>query len=327
MSFLLEQDEKRLIRIAYDRAIRNYILSRKQKIPGFVKTNFSFSGAAKINRKALGWDIIKAPLNLAWQIPNITIKSISPIFNKIGLKKIDDYAKKIPNGIKTAVQDEIDRLIIIELLELPYKNNKIISKSDTLLSEILNQPEIKHLFQTQLDLIYSKFKQEGFRQALEKRLQDYSVSRIAISELAGNVISLASGASMMGKVTPGGISFGAGLAAAITQQSAINNFFLGPAIGGIYYGIFPTTASLGLLLASTSAILAVLAMVTSLSGLITDPVLAQLGIHEKRLNQMLDSLEDELLYTSDSNLKFSEQYLARIFDILDCLKIAANTIV
>ncbi len=138
MESLIKNDESRHIKSAIDRAIQNYIESRRQKIPEFVQTHFSVSGAVKINRKALGLDLVKAPLNVAWMLPYTAVRATSLIFRKIGLKKVDLLAKKIPTGFKTAVQEEINRLIS------------------------------------------SKSKQEGFRQALEKRLEEYSVSRVAV---------------------------------------------------------------------------------------------------------------------------------------------------
>jgi hypothetical protein len=315
------------IETALDRAIRNYIDSRRKKIPGFVKIHFSISGAVKINRKALGKDLIKAPVNLAWALPYTAIQVTSVLLKKIGLKKIDKLIGKVPTGLKTSVQEEINRLIYVELLELPYKKDNGKDVNDALLAEILDQPEIKCLFQDQLALILTQSQQEGFKKSLEKRLKEYSLSRTAISELAGNIIALATGVGMMGKMTPGGISFGTVLAATIAQQSAISSFFLGPTIGGLYYGMFPASASMGLAMASTSAVLATLAILSAFSGVITDPIQARLGIHEKRLNRLLDSLEKTLMDMGDSDLKIREQYLARVFDLLDLLKTAAHAVI
>lgn len=327
MKSLVSQNETRHIQAAFDRAVQNYIQSRRQKIPGFVQKHFSISGAAKINRKALGTDLIKAPLNVMWALPYTAIQATSLILGRAGFRKVEHLAHKMPAGFKTAVQKEVSRLIFLELLELPYQKSDEKNEPDALLSEILDQPEIKVLFQDQLAMIVTKSKQEGFRQALEKRLIEYSVSRTAVSEMAGNIITLAAGGGMLGKMTPGGISFGTGLAAAIAQQSAISGFFLGPTLGGIYYGMFPATASLGLVVASTSGVLAALTMVTAFSGVITDPIQARMGIHGKRLNRLVGSLEDALKDEKDSELKLRAQYVARVFDLVDLFKAAANTMI
>ncbi len=327
MEKLVKNDTQAVVETAFNRAVRNYIDSRRKKVPEFVQTNFSLSGAVKINRKAFGKDLIKAPMNLAWALPYTAIQVTSVLLKKIGLKKIDKLIQKIPAGLKTAVQEEINSLIFNQLLELPNEKGKESNVTDALLAEILDQPEVKSLFQDQLTLIMSQSQEEGFRASLEKRLKEYSLSRNAVSELAGNIITLATGAGMMGKMTPGGISFGTVLAATIAQQSAIAGFFMGPTLGGIYYGIFPASASMGLAVASTSTVMATLAIFSAFSGIITDPIQARLGIHEKRLNRLIDSLENTLMDRGDSDLKLRGKYLARVFDLLDLLKTAAHAII
>ena len=108
--------------------------------------------------------------------------------------------------------------------------------------------------------IYPKSKKPGFRSALEMNLREYSKNRTAAAELAGSIISLSAGATMLKQMTPGAMSAGAALASVIAQQAAISNFALGSTLGGIYYGIFPASASLGLIIASTGSIMAALAI-------------------------------------------------------------------
>ncbi len=326
MEILIKNDTQAAVELAFNRAVRNYIDSRRKKIPEFVQTYFSFSGAVKINRKAFGKDLIKAPLNIAWALPYMAIQVTSLLLKKVGFKKIDKLMQKVPAGLKTSVQEEINFLIFTQLLELPNGKGRGGNVTDALLAEILDQPEVKSLFEDQLALIMSQSQQEGFRASLEKRLKEYSLSRNAVSELAGNIITLATGAGM-GKMTPGGISFGSVLAATIAQQSAISGFFMGPALGGLYYGIFPASASMGLAVASTSAVLATMAIFSAFSGILTDPIQARLGIHEKRLNRLIDSLENTLMDKGDSDLKLRGKYLARVFDLLDLLKTAAHAII
>ncbi len=327
MESLTKTDTELAVETAFSRAVEQYIAARRKKIPEFVKRNFSISGALRINKKAFGKDLIKAPVNMAWALPYTAIQLTSVLMRKTGLKAVDRLMQKVPSGLKTAVQEEIKRLIFNQLLELPYGKSEGEQTVDALLATLLDQPEMTSLLQEDLALIISQSQQEGFRAILEKRLREYALSRNAVSELAGNILSLATGAGMMGKMTPGGISFGSLLAASIAQQSAISGFFLGPALGGIYYGIFPASASLGLVVASTSTVLASLSIFTAFSGIITDPLQARLGIHEKRLNRLIDSLEETLMVKGDIDLKLREKYLARVFDLIDLLKTAAHTVI
>jgi hypothetical protein len=313
--------------LAVERAIGAYIKSRTEKVPDFVKEHFSFRGAVRLNRKAFGSDLYKVPLNVAWAIPYLTLRGSSSLLKRIGLEKFPSHVERLPVGFETKVQKEINWLIFKELLEIPYAQGKRKSKKDALLEEILNQPEISSLFIGELSKIYSKSKDPRFRPALEKNLMEYSRSRTAASELAGNMISLSAGASVFGKMTPGALTVGGGLAAAIAQQTAISNFILGPTVGGLYYAVFPASASMGLVIASTGAVMAALATLTSFSGLITDPIQYKLGLHQKRLNKLIACLDRELRGLGDSKLKIRDQYVARVFDLADLFKKAARTLV
>jgi hypothetical protein len=264
-----EMDENNKTDIAVDRAIGNYIRSRKEDVPSFTRKYFSFKGALRLNKKALGSDLYKTPLNVAWALPYIGLKASSFLLKKVGSKRIPSHLERLPVGFETRVQREIKWLIFAELLEIPYAEKNRKSKKDALLEEILNQPEISLLFGYELSKIHSKSKNPKFRSALERNLLEYSKSRTAAADLAGTMITVSSGAAMFHQVTPGAISAGGVLATAIAQQTAISNFILGPTLGGMYYSLFPASASLGLVIASTGTIIAALAILTSFSGVIT----------------------------------------------------------
>jgi hypothetical protein len=320
-------DEDRKTDIAIERAIGRYIRSRKEKVPAFTRRYFSFKGALRLNRKALGADLYKTPLNVVWTLPYLGLKASSSLLKRVGSEKIPSQVERLPAGFETRVQKEIKWLIFTELLEMPYAQEGREATKDALLEDILNQPEISSLFDHELSKIHSKSKNPKFRSALETNLLEYSKNRTAAADLAGTVITLSSGAAMFQQMTPGAISAGSALATAIAQQAAISNFILGPTLGGLYYGLFPASASIGLVVASTGSIMAVLAILTSFSGVITDPIQQKLGLHKSRLNRLIDCLERELRGAGDSQFKIRDQYVARVFDLLDLFKKAAKTFV
>lgn len=313
--------------LVVERAIGSYIKSRREKVPDFVRQHFSFKGAVRLNRKAFGSDLYKVPLNVAWTIPYLTLRGSSLLLKRMGLEKFPSHVERLPVGFETKVQKEINWLIFTELLEIPYAQGKRKSEKDALLEAVLNQPEISSLFIGELSKIYSKSKDPRFRPALERNLMEYSRTRSAATELAGNIISLSAGASVFGKMTPGALTVGGGLAAGIAQQTAISNFILGPTAGTLYYAVFPASASMGLVIASTGAVMAALATLTSFSGIITDPIQYKLGLHQRRLNKLIDCLDRELRGLGDSKLKIRDQYVARVFDLVDLFKKAARTFV
>jgi hypothetical protein len=323
----IPRDEQHNARLAVDRAIGKYITSRKEKVPSFVKTHFSIKGALGLNRKALGADLYKAPLNVIWALPYTGLRAAAPLFKKMGFIKIQSTIERLPVGFETRIQKEIFWLIFTELLEIPCEQGKRRSNKDALLEQVLNEPEISLLISNAVSNIYPKLKNPGFRSALEKSLLEYSRSRTAAAELAGSIISLSAGATMFGEMTPGAVSAGGAIATAIAQQTAISNFVLGPSLGSVYYGLFPVSASTGLVIASTGAVMAGLAIIASFSGIVTDPIQYKLGIHQKRLNTLIDCLESELRGKGESGFKNRDQYVARVFDLVDLIKKAATTFV
>jgi len=214
-------DINREIAGAVERAVHQYINTRREKIPSFVHRYFSFRGALKLNKKALGSDLYKTPLNILWIIPYGGLSFVSFLLKKAGFKKIPSYIKRLPPGFETNVQKEVKWLVYTELLEIPYTDEKRQSDRDVLLEEILNQPEIALLFHEELAKISAKSKSSKFRAALENNLMEYSKSRVAAADLAGSIISLATGATMFSKITPGAISISGSIAAAIVQHVAV----------------------------------------------------------------------------------------------------------
>ena len=93
-------DINREIAGAVDRAIRHYIGSRRGRVPAFVHRHFSFKGALKLNKKALGSDLYKTPINILWIIPYGGLAFVSFLLKKAGLKKIPSFIKKLPEKVK-----------------------------------------------------------------------------------------------------------------------------------------------------------------------------------------------------------------------------------
>jgi hypothetical protein len=73
--------------------------------------------------------------------------------------------------------------------------------------------------------------------------------------------------------------------------------------------------------------MAALAILTSFSGVVTDPIQHKLRLHQRRLFRFIDSLDRELRGKGDSKFHIRDQYVARIFDLLDLIKRAAKTFI
>jgi hypothetical protein len=73
--------------------------------------------------------------------------------------------------------------------------------------------------------------------------------------------------------------------------------------------------------------LAALAIMSSFSGIITDPIQYRLGIHGRRLDRLIDSIEKELKGVDNAGFKIRDHYVVRIFDLFDLIMKASRTAV
>jgi hypothetical protein len=322
----LSKNTREKVILAIDKGIDNYIKERKSKIPDFVNTHFTFNGTLKLHKKALGKDLYRTPLNIFWSVPYLMIRISAGLLNKIGKKDLSLRLTRIPRGLRTDMENEIKWLIYTELLEIPFEQSGKVFLKDALLESILSQKEVVALMVDYLSEIKNKSENPEFRSSLEKKLKEYTSSRVAVSDIAGSIITIAASYFTFNKAVPGVFSAGNITAATIAQQIAISNFWLGSNLGAIYYGIFPAAPSMGLIMASTGAIMTALALLSSFIGIITDPIQVKLGIHKKRLNKFIDMFQSELKGTGKSEYKIKDHYLARVFDIIDLLKVAARSI-
>lgn len=316
--------QRELVADAVEQGVRRYIEHRKAKVPDFVKRHFSFKGTLRLHKKALGKDIYRAPLNMLWIVPTLVVKSATYLLAKAGATKLSEALRRFPAGFATEVQKEINWLIYAELLELPYQQAQRKTQKDALLEEILDSSELSTVITDYLNEISKKSIAPNFRQTLENNLREYAGSRLAASDIATSLISLASGYAAFQQATPGALSGGSAVATAIAQKIAVSQFWLGPSIGAWYYSLFPAAASTGLVVAATGSIIAALALLSTFSGIIIDPVQSKLGLHQRRLYKFLEALEDELLDKNGSPYKIKDIYVTRIFDIIDLLATAVR---
>jgi Family of unknown function (DUF6635) len=311
---------------AVEKGIEAYITSRRARIPVFIDRHFSFRGALALHRKTFGRDFYKHPVNLLWGLPVALGKGVADLLEKAGAKRTATWLNRLPRGIPTVLQQELQWLIYTDLLELPYAQEGRESSRDALMEQILAAPWISALCDEYLTQLHSVAARPEFRGALERHLEEYGKTRGAVSELAGSLITLAAGYAALSKATPGALSAGTAAATAIAQHMAIANFWLGSTVGAWYYAVFPVSASAGLVAATTGAMIAAVGVVTALAWIVLDPLLATTGIHRRRLDRFVTALGEELRGGRRGDYRVRDHYIARVFDVLDMLRAATKAL-
>ena len=271
------------IHAAVSEATRRYLIKRRTRVAPFTRRHFSFKGAWRINRRALGKDLLRTPANVLWAVPQLLAQGGATLARKLRFENLAHQFERLPPGFKTDVEREVEWLIYSELLELPFTQDDRRCTHDALLEEILAHPPITQLLILALQRLDQLAQQQNFRQRLEEYLTTYTTSRTAAADLSGSLLSLAAGVAAFKQFTPGAMAVGSAAATAIANQLAIANFALGSTLGSFYYGLFPAVASTGLLAATTGGLIAALGILSALAGVITDPLQQALGLHERKL--------------------------------------------
>ncbi|MBV8504788.1 MAG: hypothetical protein JOZ11_03120, partial [Alphaproteobacteria bacterium] len=68
-------------------AVHRYIESRRGRIEAFVDRHFSFAGSLALHRRALGWDLLRAPANLFLAGPALAVKLLAWAARRGGIER------------------------------------------------------------------------------------------------------------------------------------------------------------------------------------------------------------------------------------------------
>ncbi len=253
------------------------------------------------------------PGNLLWAPLYLVVQLCGFLLGRAGWHRGYKWLKKTPSGFRTNVQRKTHTLIHNELLGSPA-DPCACKLHQSILSEILTTAN----HQTDIDDI------DAFRQKLkpliEQTLTQYTLTRTASADIANTLLSTAIGALTIKKFTPGGLGIGVVLAGLYAKYSSASHFIFGETLGQIYYTAFPPEPSFTVTLISIALVLAVLAVVAAFSGLFTDPIQYALGIHQKRLNTLIDHLEKDFQHESNTSFHPKDHYIARIMELFDAIK-------
>ncbi|MCY4405215.1 MAG: hypothetical protein OXC15_02505 [Rhodospirillaceae bacterium] len=303
-------------RLIVDEAAARYCAARRAKIDDFVDRNFSLSGTLRLHRRALGWDLIRSPANLALSAPHLAARVSAGLARHAGLTPAADWLDSRRYFLQTDVARELEWRLFTEFLELPIQQGERVSDRDALAAEILRDSRIAAGCE---GAPQSPADREAFRAWLAGAASTYEGTRVSAADLATAAVSAGVGALAFKKLTPGMLSLGPATAQVLVQHAAIAGFPLGSGAGALWYGAFPAAAPAALSIGLTGGLLAAGAVIGAFSGVVTDPIQRGLGLHQRRLRRLIDCLERELTGQGDSRFTVRDHYVARTLDVIEAL--------
>ena len=307
-----------------DEAARGYFDGCRARVDRFVDANFSLAGSARLHRRALGWDLLKAPANVALAVPQVLLKLGAGAARGLG-RPATARALDRDLFLETAVARELRWRIMTDLLRLPFRDGDRVAEADGLAEAILAHPRVQELLVEAGRAAAAHQDDPAFRERLTAALSNYAGTRAAAAEITTGLIALGTGAMAFQKATPGAIALGPVIAGTLAQSSAIASFPLGATAGGIWYGLFPAQASPFLVAGATAGVLGVAALATAFAGIISDPVQRATGLHRRRLNALVNGLESAFRRSDAAGFVAYDLYVARLLDLGDVLIGIART--
>jgi hypothetical protein len=268
-----------------------HIQACRQRIPLFVSNHYAWPGAWRLNRLAWGWDIAIAPLNFLLGFPNFLVKLLSLLLEGLRLRQTADWLRHLHLGLPTRIQQHLAMRLQNDLLHLPAKN------------KTSDNPTLKLLVAV-----------------AEKPTQLYIQTRNIAADITAGTIAAILGLIFFNQFTPGSISAGSMIAKELAREQAISDFLFGETLGALYYTLFPVSPSLSIIVISLLVIMMLIALVSAFSGIIHDPIQAATGIHQRRLNHLLNAIESAAQHATDKGYRPKDTFFGRIYDLIDWIK-------
>ena len=301
-------------------AVHRYVATRHERIDAFVDRHFTLSGSLALHRRAVGWDLLRAPANLFLTGPTLGVKLAGWAAQRAGFKRLSDWLARRNILLETDVGREIEWLVATEFLEIPFHRHGRASYRDAVAETIL--ADDRTMQRLAVPLAATAGGDPQFRSRLAAAVESYLGSRTAVAEITTGIVAASLGAIVVKQTTPGLVTLSSAFAGMIAQQTAIAAFPLGASMGALWYALFPATAGTDLLAVTTGGVFLVGALFAAFSGVITDPLQRRLGLHRLRLTRLLQTLEAGLCGEIGHHKIARDHYVARLVDIFDLVSLA-----
>jgi hypothetical protein len=247
-------------------------------VQDFVRRHLSWRGTLRTHKAALGFDLLRAPLNVALAPVFLLVRLTGLLLIRVRLVRAGKWLASRQVLLRSDVSRRVEQALIDEVLQARMPAYEAPSP-----------------------------------QAL-RLVGEYVGVRSAVAEIATTLIVLTLGLILFQAATPGVLSLAPMVSDRAAYTSALDQFPLGRGIGRAWYGVFGF-ASPGWYVALVAAGLVCSAsVVTTFAGVIADPVQDWTGLHRRRLMRLLTKIDR----AEEAGAGLApEHLLARIADITD----------
>ncbi|CCG08147.1 DUF6635 family protein [Pararhodospirillum photometricum] len=313
------------VEAAVDCAAVRYVAARRERVESFVDATYSWGPSLDLHRHALGWDVARAPLNALLAVPQVSLMASARGLEAVGRHwrpagRLGTRLGRLTLMLPTDVGREISFRLYRDFLELPFEaGGGRVTTRDALAEAVLSEPLLAELALSAARAVAARGDDPVFRARLTAALKAYVGGRAAAADMVSTLACLGAGMAVTHHLTPGTWGLSTALAGMVAQKLAVASFPLGPGVGALWHGVMPAAASGAVLAASAATVMSAAAVVGAFAGVVADPLQRALGLHQRRLHRLVDTLEADLRGDGDRPLVLRDHYVARVFDLVDLL--------
>lgn len=255
------------------------MMTREAAVRTFVRQTYGPRGTWRLHRAAIGWDMLRAPLNLVLAPLLFLTRLLGLLLRKLGAARLGAWLLSRRLLLPTALGARISAKLEGFLNDLDGAGLGVAA------GQVARRVAIARLISV----------------------------RAAVSEITTMLILLSMGLMLFGRATPGVVSLAGPVAGRGAEALAIDAFPLGRFLGRAWYGVFPVNPSVWEMLMAGGVLAVLAALIASFAGLIADPLQLWSGMHRRRLTRFLNRLDEE---AGDEGIE-REHLAARIGDLTD----------
>jgi hypothetical protein len=276
-------------------------------IDAFAERVFSLRGTLRLHRRAIGGDLLRAPVNVLLAPVHVALRLLAALCGGLRLRRAASWLGDGEILLPTAVARNLEARLLGELFGIEAEPGQGVAAAMAMSARL--RPVLREAADER-DLALRVLRAAA-------SLRSWSGTRSAVAEITTIALVMGLGAAFFSTFTPGVLTMAPSVAEAVARDTAITSFPLGETLGGAWYSVFPPGPS-GLETAGTALGLVLLAsIVTAFAGVVADPVQLRLGIHRRRLLRLIDAIESDLCGATPRPFSAREHYYARAADLVD----------
>lgn len=286
-------------------ALDRYFEGRSSRIEGLLREQFNLKECFQVQKRYFAKDLARNPANALWAVPYFSIRKAVEISDKLGWATGSSFLSKIPQAFKTDFQKETERRLANGLFGLSLRATQDSSTDEDRPCELTQALEASGL--------KSKLSAQEWQQLLESAkaevrsaISEYCLKQNGFTDLAASGGILITSQMLFKDRSLDIFSLGKKLAGRWAHKDAVEHFAFGKKLGHVFYKVAPTPGpTLTQILVTTGAVIALLALFSTAVTVLSHPLQRRLGLRQKQLEALLETVNGKLLVELSKDLKKS----------------------